>query len=334
MIFFEQTLSFFLNTSIVVIAIIIVLLVFFSLTQRNKNNGRPKIRVKKLNSFYESLKNTLQETILDKKELKQQEKASKKATKKSNTPRKKVYVLNFNGDVKASQVEALRHEITAVLTVATPEDEIIIRLESPGGMVHGYGLAASQLKRIRDAAIPLTITVDKVAASGGYMMACVANKIIAAPFAIIGSIGVVVQLPNFNKLLEKNHIEYEQLTAGEYKRTLTLFGKNTEKGREKLQEEIEETQALFKAFIRENRPQVNIEEVATGEHWFGQQAINKALIDELKTSDDYLFDLSKIADLYEISQHRKQTLSERFSKVVSLSYDAISNKIWNEQQLR
>ena len=220
-------------------------------------------------------------------------------------------MLGFKGDIKASDVSSLREEISALLTFATDNDEIVVLLESAGGTVHGYGLAASQLKRVRDKKIKLTVAVDKVAASGGYMMACVADKIIAAPFAIIGSIGVLTQIPNFHRLLKKHNVDFEQITAGQYKRTLTLFGENTDQDREKVQEELEETHQLFKNFIKENRGDVDIEKIATGEHWYGSQAMELKLVDELKTSDDYLSDAVKNADIYEIQYIRKKPMSEK-----------------------
>ena len=140
-------------------------------------------------------------------------------------------------------------------------------------MVHTYGLAASQLHRITRAGIPLTVSVDKGAASGGYLMACVANTIIAAPFAIIGAIGVLAQIPNFNRALKKVDVDYEVMTAGEHKAPITMFGEITDKGKNKLQQELEETHDLFKGFITQHRPQVPVHEVASGEVWYGQQAI-------------------------------------------------------------
>jgi serine protease SohB len=203
--------------------------------------------------------------------------------------KKRIYVINFNGDMRASATENLRQEITAILSIADKDkDEVVVNLESPGGMVHGYGLAASQLARIRQHNLPLTICVDKVAASGGYMMACLANTIIAAPFAIIGSIGVVAQLPNFHRLLDKWDIDYEVLTAGEYKRTLTVFGENTDAGRQKFIADLEDTHTLFKEFVSDYRPSLDIEKVATGEHWYGKQALGLGLVDKLMTSDEYL----------------------------------------------
>ncbi len=222
-------------------------------------------------------------------------------------------MLDFHGDLQASATASLREEISAVLQVARSGDEAVLRLESEGGVVHGYGLAASQLRRIREAGVKLTVAVDKVAASGGYLMACVADRILAAPFAVVGSIGVVGQLPNFNRLLKKHEIDYELHTAGEHKRTLTLFGENTEAGREKFRETLEDAHALFKSFIQQNRPAVDVAQVATGDHWFGTRALALKLVDELKTSDDYLLERSKACDLYELRYKRHRGLVERLT---------------------
>ena len=326
--FFEHYASFLLNTITLVIAIIVVLITIFSLATKNKSTQKGKVTVKKLNQRYKNYKQLLNNAMLSKKALKQQSKLTKKDSKKTAEDNKNnIFVLHFKGDIRANQVDSLRDEITALLTVATPEDEVVACIESPGGVVHGYGLAASQLQRIRSRNIPLTVAVDKVAASGGYMMACVANKIIAAPFAIIGSIGVVMQMPNFNKLLDKNHIEYEQLTAGEYKRTLTMFGKNTDKDREKMREELEETQVLFKDFIAKNRPQVNLDQVATGEHWFATKALEYQLVDELQTSDDYLLQASETANLYEITKQNKKSFLQKMGKSAQLTMDELFTRL-------
>jgi serine protease SohB len=224
-----------------------------------------------------------------------------------------VFVVDFHGDLQASAVASLREEVNAVLQVAGAGDEVLVRLESEGGVIHGYGLAASQLKRVRDRHVRLTVAIDKVAASGGYLMACVADRILAAPFAIVGSIGVVGQLPNFNRLLKKHEIDWELHTAGEFKRTLTLFGENTEAGRAKFRETLEEAHALFKSFIGEHRPQVQLDEVATGDHWFGARAVALKLVDELRTSDDYLLERSKDCELYEVRYKRHRGVVERLA---------------------
>jgi len=296
--------------------VLAVLIIVARLRHRHRDDDH--IEVKKLNDKYEHMGQTLKAAVLSKhaykkelKQLKQKKKGAQKREKDGSAPRKRIYVLNFDGDIKASAVTNLREEITAILTTADPQDEVFLRLESSGGMVHTYGLATSQLQRLKNRGIPLTIAVDKVAASGGYMMACIADRIIAAPFAIIGSIGVIAQMPNFNRLLKKNNIEFEQITAGEYKRTLTLFGENTEAGRHKLKEEIEDTHSLFKDLIATNRKQVNMDRVATGEYWYGTRALELSLVDTLMTSDDYLLQASEGADLYRVSYIEKKRLGGR-----------------------
>ncbi|MEM7209962.1 MAG: protease SohB [Pseudomonadota bacterium] len=241
----------------------------------------------------------------------------------------RVFVLDFDGDIKASAVSGLRREITAVLSLAQAQDEVVVRLESGGGMVHSYGLASSQLQRVKNHGVPLTICVDKVAASGGYMMACVANKLLAAPFAIIGSIGVVAQLPNFHRLLKKNDVDFELITAGEYKRTLTMFGENTEKGREKFAEDIEEIHVMFKEFVTEHRPQLDVESVATGEIWFGQRAKDKTLVDDLMTSDEYIANACDSADVFVVKYVEKKSLPEKLGVAVQSALDNTVLKWWD-----
>lgn len=308
-------LIFLAKSATVVLAILVVVASIVALSAKNKTKEKEKLSIKKINDKYRNFEKTLQEAILSKQALKQVTKSQKKSDKlqrkEDGLQKKRLFVLNFLGDVKASAVKNLREEITALLTVATKSDEVVVKIESPGGMLHAYGLASSQLQRIREAKIPLTTMIDKVAASGGYMMACVGNKVIAAPFAIVGSIGVVAQLPNFHKLLKKNNIDYEMLTAGEYKRTLTIFGENTSKGRQKMQEDIDEAQVLFKQFVQEHRPQLDISQVATGEHWTGKQALGLDLVDDLMTSDDYLMTMSKTADIFEISMTSKKSFMNR-----------------------
>lgn len=287
--------------------------------KRGKAGQEERLEVKRLNDKYDAMALALRAAMGPKRAFRQAHrafKAERKARAKdaggdASGARKRLFVLRFQGDIRASAVAALREEVTAVLTVATPNDEVVVILESPGGVVHSYGLAASQLQRFKDHGIALTVAVDKVAASGGYLMACVAGRIIAAPFAILGSIGVVGQMPNFNRLLKSHDVDYELITAGEYKRTLTLFGENTEKGREKFREDIEITHALFKDFVRSHRPDVDIERVSTGEHWYGLQALDLKLVDAVRTSDDYLRDASATADLYELTYIRKRRGLER-----------------------
>ncbi|MDF1760361.1 MAG: protease SohB [Coxiellaceae bacterium] len=289
--------------------------------KEGKTKGQ--LSISKLNKKYKQTSDLLHEKVLSKADLKKLQKADKKQ-KKSNKKaelKPRLYVLNFHGDIRASDTAALTESINALLLVATDKDQVLVRLESGGGVVYAYGLAASQLQRIKQAGIKLTIAIDKVAASGGYMMACVADHIICAPFAIIGSIGVLMQLPNLHRFLKKKDIDFEQLTAGQFKRTLTVFGENTEKGREKMQHEIDETHELFKSHIQQCRPIVDLEQVATGEHWYGQQAIDFKLVDQLQTSDDFLLNSRHDFHLYEISYKMKQPLVK---KLLSASESLLS----------
>ena len=257
---------------------------------------------------------TVRLAVQGKDQFKQTFKERKKEAKelaKKGSQRKRVYVIDFKGDIRATATTSLREEVSAVLAVASEDDQVLVRLENSGGTVHEHGLAASQLLRIKEKNIPLIISVDKVAASGGYLMACVASRIIAAPFAIVGSIGVIAQLPNFNRFLEDKGVDFEQITAGRYKRTVTMFGKNTDEDRGKLKEEIEDVHELFKMQILGHRPQIDIERIATGEHWYGTRALELGLIDEIRTSDDFLSEASAECDLYGVTFKRKKSLSER-----------------------
>lgn len=337
------------KTLTVIIGILLVLSGVGSLVARRREAREGHVEVKNLNQHLEEMQQDIEDEVFDEQRLKQLHKEQKKADKreakerkralkKGEEPapeRKRIFVLDFDGDLHASQVDWLREEISAVLTLARKEDEVVVRLESGGGLVHGYGLAASQLERIRKREIPLTICVDKVAASGGYMMACIGNKLIAAPFALVGSIGVVAQLPNFHRLLKKHDVDYEVFTAGEYKRTLTLFGENTDHGRKKFVEELEDTHGLFKEFVREYRPTLDLEKVATGEVWFGRRALDIGLIDDVGTSDDYLFEACENADVFQVRYELKKGLQERLSEfsvqVADRTVNRLAQRLYNSR---
>lgn len=326
-----QLLFFTAKALIVIILILVLLAGILALLSRGKGNLAGKVSIKNLNEKFTETTEALLEKVLPKKQFKKFLKDKKERDKsQADVEKKNIYVLNFHGDIKASAVHALREEVTAILGIAKSADEVVVRVESAGGMVHAYGLAAAQLQRIRNQKIALTVIVDKVAASGGYLMASVANQILAAPFAIIGSIGVIVQLPNFHRLLKDKHIDFEQLTAGNFKRTLTVFGHNTEEGREKLQEEIEDIHQHFKQVIEQHRPQINIDEVATGEHWLGSKAFDLKLVDGLTTSDDYLLTKSKDANVYEIHFEVKKPFVSKLMSGINL----FRNYLFEEQQIR
>lgn len=321
----------FLVKSITVLAsLLIVIVVVAGLGHRNKQVDKGHIEVKSLNDAVDNITHGLKQMVLDpqarkiefkseKKKVKEERKTRKKEAKEGTAPRDRVFVLEFEGDIQASAVTGLREEVTAILSIAGEKDEVVVRLESSGGMVHSYGLAASQLLRIVSRKIPLTVAVDKIAASGGYMMACIGTKIIAAPFALLGSIGVVAQIPNFHRLLKNKDIDVEVLTAGQYKRTLTMFGENTEKGREKFIDQLEDVHALFKEFVSENRPVVDTEKVATGEAWYGKRALDLNLVDDLMTSDEYIIDKCTDCDVFIVKyiehQSRMDKLVNRFTYI-------------------
>ncbi len=322
----------------IVVAIVAVIIVVLASTVKHKSD-KGELRITNLSEELEELKHGLKEELLSKKQfkayekqfkayekqLKADEKAKDKAADEAYTG--KVFVIDFKGSIDAAEVASLREEISAIIAIAEKGDEVVVNVESGGGMVHGYGLASSQLDRLRQADIPLTVCVDKVAASGGYMMACVANKIYAAPFAIVGSIGVVAQLPNFNRLLKKHEIDYEQHTAGNFKRTLTVFGENSDEGRQKFQEELEETHVLFKAFVGKYRPELDLVKVATGEHWYGQQAIELGLVDAISTSDDVIMSLATERTVYKIRYQVRKKLADKIAHGASLSVNAIFNRL-------
>ncbi|PKA31747.1 protease SohB [Cedecea lapagei] len=318
----------------VVIAIAVIAVLIVNLTQRKRQRG--ELRITRLSEQYKEMQEDMSVALLDghqqkqwhkaqKKKLKLEAKAAKAKAKQNHqeTTKPRVYVLDFKGSMDAHEVTSLREEVTAVLAVAKPQDQVVLRLESPGGVVHGYGLAASQLQRLREKQIPLTVAVDKVAASGGYMMACVADKIVAAPFAILGSIGVVAQIPNFNRFLKNKEIDIELHTAGQYKRTLTLLGENTEEGRQKFREDLNETHHLFKDFVKRMRPSLDIEQVATGEHWYGLQAQEKGLVDEVGTSDDLLLSLMEGRELVGVRYTQRKRMLDRFTNSAAESADRL-----------
>ena len=331
--FLAEYASFLAKTVTLVVAILVVLISFAALRSKGRRKAAGQLQVSKLNDFYKGLRERLESSLLDKEQLKalrkSESKAEKKNSKKKPEAKPRVFVLDFDGDIKASATESLRNEITALLTLATPKDEVVLRLESGGGMVHSYGLASSQLARIRQAGVPLTVCIDKVAASGGYMMACIGDRIVSAPFAILGSIGVVAQLPNVNRLLKKHDVDFEVFTAGEYKRTVTVFGENTEKGREKFQEDLDVTHQLFKDFVSRYRPQLHIDEVATGEVWLGVAALNKQLVDELRTSDEYLSERARDSNLYHLHFAERKSLQERVGLAASASIENTLVGLWS-----
>ncbi len=321
-------------TAVLAILITVGVLIGMAVKQRPAAEAKGELEIHSLSQALQELKDYATRALVPDSELKAFDKARKKLLKKKakskdnaakasdedskassdveSSRNGKVFVLDFKGSVDANETEHLRREITAILSVAdTLNDEVVVRLESPGGYVHSYGLAASQLQRLRDAGLYLTVCVDQVAASGGYMMACVAHKIVSAKFAVIGSVGVVAQLPNFHKVLKKNDIDIELHTAGEYKRTLTMIGENTDEARDKFKADLNQIHVLFKNFIKQNREGLDVDKIATGETWYGTDALEVGLVDEISTSDDVLLALYEKRDVYSVKYTQKKTLAEK-----------------------
>jgi serine protease SohB len=332
MAFWLDIAAFALKALLIVAALGALAAVVALLTRRDAGRARREIEVRSLNERYDQMRDALLDAeILDSKERRSIAKARKREAKvaaksaakaRAATPAgKRVYVLGFKGDPMASAVERMAREIDAVLTVARPDtDEVVLRLQSPGGTVTGYGLAAAEVSRLRDARIKVTVSVDQVAASGGYMMACAADRIIAAPFALVGSIGVVAQVPNLHRLLQKNDIDYEELTAGEFKRSVSMLGEITPAGREHFRGKIEATHVAFKSFVAERRPAADLDKVANGDVWLASEAVSLGLVDALSTGDDLLFRLKDEARLYEVSTPARKTRLQRL--LAGLGFDA------------
>lgn len=341
--------TFLVKSVTVVAALLVVVSGMVAIASKPKRGAHGFLEVTKLNDKFQEMKEMLEYHVMDKhslkarhksekKEEKARDKAMAKKVKAGELPearKKHLYVLDFNGDIRASAVDSLRQAISGLLQVADADnDEVVVKLESGGGMVHSYGLASAQLQRIKDHGLKLTVCVDKVAASGGYMMACVADKIVASPFAVLGSIGVVAQIPNVHRLLKKNDIDVEVLTAGEFKRTLTVFGENTDKGRQKFIKDLEDTHVLFKEFVNEHRPVVDIEKVATGDVWFGRRALDVKLVDELVTSDAYLMQACKEATVYEIKFVERKSIPEKLGLAASVGVEGAIERAWGRLTAR
>lgn len=322
----------FLLKVITVLISVIVLISFVAASK--KSNTSEGLEIENLNEKYKGLSDSLNKAVMEKDEWKKKQKSEKaiaKKNKKKKTRKPKAYILDFIGDIKASAVPSLREEVTAILDIAKRNDQIVLRLDNHGGVVHEHGLAASQLARIREKKIHLTVVVDKVAASGGYLMASVANKIYAAPFAILGSIGVIAQLPNFNRLLDNYGVDFEQITAGQYKRNVTMFGKNTDEDREKLKDQLEEIHELFKSSVNEYRPQLDLERVATGEHWYGSKALELGLIDEIKTSDELLIEMAKKYEIFSVKLKIKKPLKKRLLSNIDSLLEKVDDIRWKKR---
>lgn len=290
---------------------------------RRPRDSGPYLSTRRMNEDLESLGDALRWQTMSRDEMQKLLKRRAAERAKAPPPTQRVYVLGFEGDVMASPTKLLRDEITAITAFAAPEDEVVVLLESGGGAVTHYGLAAAQLKRLRDKKLKVTVCVDRVAASGGYMMAAVADQIVAAPFAIVGSIGVVTQIPNVHRLLKKHDVEVHELTAGRYKRTATMVGEMTEDRIQKVQEELDDTHAQFIEFVHAERPKVDLERAATGEHWLAARSLELGLVDRILTSDDYLIECVQRAEVIRVEMMVPEPWGRRLMRGAVSVVDAV-----------
>lgn len=315
----QELLLFVAKAAIGVVSAGIVVILIARAARSGGESARGRLRVTRLNDRVGELEAIVRLPRLGKKERKawiKKREAEESGFETSGQPA--TFVIDFKGDLQASAVEELRETVSAVIAGHREGDEVLLRIESPGGTVHGYGLAASQLARLRAAKLRVVACVDKVAASGGYMMACESDEVVAAPFAIVGSIGVVASVPNLHRLLEKYGVDYEEMTAGEHKRTVSLFGKIEPEGREKFLEQLAEIHTLFREHVLRNRPNAKAELIATGEHWAASQAVELGLVDRIATSDDEVMRRVKEREVYEVSFRRPRSWQSRMGRAAAM----------------
>jgi serine protease SohB len=311
--FWLDVAAFVIKALIIVVALAALVFLVARLARSAETKDR-EIKVRSLNERYDDLRDSLNAALLDKRQRKALIKTRKKEKKarRSDDSTKRIFVLAFKGDMRARAVKELGMAIDAVLTIARPgTDEVVLRLDSPGGTVTGYGLGAAEILRLREHKIKVTASVDQVAASGGYMMACAADRIVAAPFAVVGSIGVVAPIPNLHRLLQKNEIDFEEMTAGEFKRSVSVLGEITPAGREHFRGKLEDMHGAFKTHVARCRPNVDIASVANGDTWLASEAVALGLVDEISTGDEILFRVRESARLYEVTVETPKTLMQQ-----------------------
>ena len=321
MAFWLDIADFALKAALIVAALagFVALVALIAGRRRGEAEGAPRLIARSLDERYEAMADALNARLIDKKALKALVNARRKATKAAEKSgarvlAKRVFVLDFKGDIRARAARRLANEIDAVLTVARPEaDEVVLKIESPGGTITGYGLAAAEVMRLKAHKIKVTACVDQVAASGGYLMACAADRIVAAPFAVVGSIGVVAQVPNLHRLLKKNDVDYEEITAGEFKRSVSVFAKITPAGREHFRGKLDAAHEAFKRFVQQCRPGLDIDKVGDGDMWLASEGLGLGLVDALMTSDELLFAARGEARLYEIAVEQRKSLLQQLA---------------------
>ena len=152
------------------------------------------------------------------------------------------------------------------------------------------------------------------------MMAVVADRIVASRLAVIGSIGVVGQVPNVHRLLKRFDIDVLEMTAGTNKRPVSLIGPLTDQGIETFKKQLSDTHRLFRDHVHRFRPQLDIEAVSNGDIWHGVDALTHGLIDEIATSDEMIDRARHEGDLdvFSIRWRQAKNLRERLEESVSL----------------
>ena len=160
---------------------------------------------------------------------------------------------------------------------------ILVRIDSPGG-----GVAPSQeiydaLKRAREKGKPVVASIGSLGASGGYYIACAADKIVADPGSVTGSIGVIMQFPVIRDLLRKLGIDYEVIKSGEFKDIASPLRPMTDKERRLLKEVILDVYSQFVDVVAESRglPKDSVLKIADGRILSGRQAYELGLVDTL-----------------------------------------------------
>lgn len=159
-------------------------------------------------------------------------------------------------------------------------EAIVLRIDSPGGSVVGSDEIYQALLAIDK---PLVVSMGEVAASGGYYIACAADRVLANPGTLTGSIGVISMVPNIEELMEKIGVEVLVIKSGALKDEGSVFREMTEEEREVWQRIIDEAYDQFVGIVADGRdlPPQAVRELADGRVYTGHQALELGLVDEL-----------------------------------------------------
>ncbi len=231
-------------------------------------------------------------------------------------PPPRLAVLRFQGlrDLNASGDQRLSEAIDEVLVNRDHFEEAVVIIDSPGGTTHGYGHAYALLERLSASGLKVTACIDRIGASGGYLMALPADRILAGPFAIVGSVGVVAGIPNVKRLLEEKGVSYRLFVAGDKKRVVHFADDDGPEVREYMDEKLAGIHTQFLQAVEKHRgDRVKLDEVRSGDHWSAEESVEKGLglVDELQTSAEYLLERNREVALVMIE--RRVDITERFA---------------------